>query len=72
MTYIYRGDKLTDPTLKGALCEAVRREDGKCIRGRNGNMLVKFIETGAECIVLGRQLRKVPVEEVPAQLTLAL
>lgn len=56
--YIYRGDKLTDPALKGQRCTAVRRADGKCIRGPNGNMLVKF-EGGQRIVVLGRQLRKV-------------
>lgn len=56
--YRYLGDRLTDATLKGALCEAVRRTDGKCIRGRNGNMLVRF-EDGRLAVVLGRLLRKV-------------
>jgi hypothetical protein len=55
--YTYRGDKLTDPTLKGARCTAVRRADGKCIRGSNGNMLVRFND-GRITNVLGRQLRK--------------
>lgn len=27
-------------------CRAVRRLDGKCIRGRNGNMLVEFPGVG--------------------------
>ena len=57
--YIYRGDRLTDPALKGAACSAVRRgADNLCIRGRNGNMLVVF-EGGRVAIVLARQLRKV-------------
>jgi hypothetical protein len=58
MTYKYLGDKFTDPSLKGALCQAVRRPNGKCIRGRNGSMLVKF-EHGAKHIVIGRLLRKI-------------
>lgn len=58
-TYRYRGDGFTAPALKGAICHPVRRADGKCIRGRNGNMLVEF-ENGHRCVVLGRQLRKVP------------
>lgn len=57
MDYRYLGDRLTDPALKGALCSAVRR-DGKCIRGRNSNMLVEF-EDGARRVVLARLLRKV-------------
>jgi hypothetical protein len=55
--YIYRGDRLTDPNLRGQECKAVRRSDGKCIRGKNGNMLVEF-ESG-KAVVLGRQLRKI-------------
>jgi hypothetical protein len=55
--YIYRGDKLTDPVLKGRECKAIRRHDGKCIRGKNGSMLVEM--DGKKMVVLGRQLRKV-------------
>jgi hypothetical protein len=54
--YRYLGDKLTDPALKGALCEAVRRGDGRCIRGTNGNMLVRFGDRMV--VVVGRHLRK--------------
>lgn len=42
VTYTYHGDRLTDPRLKKRECTAVRRADGKCIRGRNGNFLVDF------------------------------
>lgn len=55
--YTYRGDRFTDPELKGKQCEAVRRPDGKCIRGKNGNMLVSF--NGRYVVVLARQLRKI-------------
>lgn len=58
MSYIYRGDRWTVPDRKGATCEAVRRPDGKCIRGRNGSMLVRF-DDGQLAIVIGRQLRTV-------------
>lgn len=57
MEYIYLGDRNTDPSLKQQKCKAVRRKDGKCIRGRNGSMLVSF-ENGALHIVTGRLLRK--------------
>jgi hypothetical protein len=57
MNYIYLGDRLTDEHLKGQRCEAVRRADGKCIRGKNGSMLVKFAD-GSMHVVLGRRLRK--------------
>lgn len=55
--YTYLGDRLTDPRLKGQQCTAVRR-NGKCIRGKNGNMLVRF--TSEETVVvIGRMLRKI-------------
>jgi hypothetical protein len=56
--YIYLGDKKTDPLLKQQPCIAVRRKDGKCIRGKNGAMLVQFSK-GAPCVVMGRLLRKI-------------
>lgn len=56
--YRYRGDRWTLNGLRGARCSAVRGADGRCIRGRNGNMLVRF-ESGARAVVTGRQLRKV-------------
>ena len=59
MTHIYKGDRLTDPALKNMPCDAVRRSvDAKCIRGRNGSMLVKDAQ-GTVYNVIGRLLRKV-------------
>lgn len=55
--YRYKGDKNTDAELKGKTCYAVLRPDGKCIRGRNGNMLVAF--SGRKIVVAARQLRKI-------------
>ncbi len=55
--YIYLGDKYSDPTLKGAQCTALLNDAGKCIRGQNGSMLVRF-ETGRIAVVIGRLLRK--------------
>lgn len=57
-TYTYLGDKLTRPDLKRAICRAVHNDRGKCIRGKNGNMLVE-LEDGKRVVVLGRMLRKV-------------
>ena len=58
MTYIYLGDKFTDELLKGKECQAVLREDGKCITaGRKVGMLVSF--NGKKVIVNRRLLRKV-------------
>jgi hypothetical protein len=54
--YIYRGDKFTAEEIRGVTCSAYRRTDGKCVRGRNGNMLV--VIGGRPTVVLGRQLRK--------------
>lgn len=59
--YIYRGDKFTDEGLKGLTCTAVRRPDGKCIRGKNGNMLVQFGDRKVN--ILGRQLRKIKTND---------
>lgn len=56
-TYLYLGDRLTDPALKGAQVHAVRRTDGKCIRGR-GSMLV-VTDDGRRIVVIARLLRKV-------------
>ena len=55
--YRYLGDRFTDPVLKLQACNAVRRSDGKCIRGKNGSMLVSF-ENGNKTVVMGRLLRK--------------
>ncbi|MER3464355.1 MAG: hypothetical protein C4329_08060 [Chitinophagaceae bacterium] len=40
--YKYLGDRQTDIKYKGMRCIAVRRSDGKCIRGKNGSMLVQL------------------------------
>ena len=58
MDYIYLGDRLTDQQLKHTKCRAIRRADGKCIRGKNGSMLVVF-ENGRIATVIGRLLRKI-------------
>ncbi|MGV3540436.1 MAG: hypothetical protein ACO1OQ_11535 [Rufibacter sp.] len=62
--YRYLGDRQTQSKMKGALCQALRRKDGKCIRGKNGSMLVRFIATGETAVVVGRLLRKVPSAEL--------
>jgi len=58
MQYIYIGDKLTAAELKHSTCNAVRRPDGKCIRGRNGSMLVEFAN-GDKHVIIGRRLKKI-------------
>lgn len=55
--YTYLGDRFTDARYKKQPCKAVRRADGKCIRGANGAMLVEF-EGGDKTVVIGRLLRK--------------
>jgi hypothetical protein len=60
--YVYLGDRNTDPRLKNQHCIAVRRSDGKCIRGRNGSMLVQF--NCRKMVVMGRLLRKKRDENV--------
>lgn len=55
--YIYLGDRNTDLDLKSRECVAVCAANGKCVRGRNGNMLVEF--DAIKHIVVARLLRKV-------------
>jgi hypothetical protein len=55
--YHYIGDRNTVDEWKGLRCRAVLRRDGKCIRGKNGNMLVDF--GGKKVVVLARLLRKI-------------
>ncbi len=57
MDYIFLGDRFTDIGLKNNKCNAVKRNNGKCIRGKNANMLVKF-ENGLIHNVPGRRLKK--------------
>ena len=57
--YFYRGDRLTNPAIKGRLVRLVRRADGKCVRGRNGNILAVDDLTGERIVVLAYHLRKV-------------
>jgi hypothetical protein len=58
MEYIYLGDRNTAACLKKKGCDAIRR-NGKCIRGKNGSMLVRF-EDGRQMVIIGRLLRKQP------------
>lgn len=55
--YTYLGDRHTDPRFRKQICSAVRNEKGKCIRGKNGNMLVEF--EGKKVVVIARLLRKI-------------
>jgi hypothetical protein len=58
MRYTYLGDTWTRQDLRGALCDAVPRHDGKCIT-RRGSMLVRFA-SGETHVVLVRRLRVNP------------
>ena len=40
MDYKYLGDKATSSLVKGKACRAIQRQNAKCIRGKNGNMLI--------------------------------
>lgn len=60
MEYIYTGDrlaKLMNSQYVGRPCKAVKAS-GKCIRGRNSNMLVEFAD-GLKQVVLARMLRRI-------------
>lgn len=59
MKYIFRGGLDTAYPLKGMACDPVLDRRGKCIRGRNGNMLV-VDANGKKHVVPARQLRKQP------------
>jgi hypothetical protein len=56
--YKYLGDKHTRQELRNNLCTSVKL-NGKCIRGKNSNMLVKF-QNGEKVVILARRLRKLP------------
>lgn len=58
MRYTYLGGPITRPDLRGAQCDAVPRQDGKCI-ARRGAMLVRFAN-GEAHVVLLRRLRLNP------------
>lgn len=61
MRYTYLGDRVTDPALRGAQCDPVRRADGLCIVSRlMATQLVIF--AGEECarVVARRRLRVNP------------
>lgn len=59
MRYIYLGDRMSDPRLRGRACVAVVRADtGKCITGR-GAMMVVFDGETVPRVILRRRLRKV-------------
>ena len=59
-SYKYIGDRFSSPDIKGKVCDAVNRPDGKCIRGKNGNMLVEF--GGKKTVVVARLLRKLQTD----------
>ena len=55
--YLYLGDALTRPELKGQPCNPVRRADGRCIVStRMASALVEFAD-GQRCVVKRRRLR---------------
>ena len=55
--YLYRGDRYTDDKYKMQPCLPVLSNTGKCIRGKNSNMLVSF--ASGTVVVLARQLRRI-------------
>lgn len=55
--YVYLGDRLTRQELRGALCDPVRRPDGKCVVStRMAAALVRFAD-GTQAVVARRRLR---------------
>lgn len=57
MRYTYLGDDLTDPILRGAQCDPVRRPDGRCVVNvALASALVQFAD-GSRGVVKRRRLR---------------
>lgn len=69
MEYLYLGDKLTAPHLKGAKCKAIRNHRRKCVVSKMATMLVRF-ENGKKHVILRRLLRKLPIQQAAKQLTI--
>lgn len=57
MRYRYLGDRLTDPKLKGMLCDPVKDTRGKCILGRRMATALVVNTQGERHVVLRRRLR---------------
>lgn len=67
MRYVYLGDSLTRPELKGMQCDPVRRADGKCIVNKELATAMVVDEQGRKHVVKRRGLRlinKPPVDEL--------
>lgn len=57
MRYVYLGDRLTRPDLKGAECDPVRRTNGRAVvSNRRATAKVVFAD-GAVHVVARRRLR---------------
>jgi len=59
MRYIYLGDKLTDPALRGMACDPVRREDERCIVSTKMATALVVDVHGNRFVVKRRRLRLV-------------
>jgi len=57
MRYIYLGDRLTRPDLRGMECDPVLRADGKCIIGKAPRNQLVVDANGKRHVVLARRLR---------------
>ena len=57
MRYIYHGDKLTTPEIKGMHCDPVRKANGKCIISYKMQTALVVDEQGRKHVVLRRLLR---------------
>ncbi len=57
MRYVYLGDKLADPALRGLSCDPVRRPDGKCIVSVKMASALVVDGQGKRYVVARRRLR---------------
>ena len=59
LRYVYLGDALTRPDLRGMQCDPVRRPDGRCIVSTRMASAMVIFATGERAVVLRRRLRLV-------------
>ena len=57
LRYIYLGDALTRPDLRGMECDPIRRPDGRCIVSTPLASAMVVFATGERAVVMRRRLR---------------
>ena len=57
MRYVYLGDRLTRPDLRGMRCDPVRRPDGRCVVSTRLASALVVDAAGERHVVARRRLR---------------